>query len=134
MTITLDASSLNIKHGFEDGDVLGNALMEIYPGTLGEPKDMKPPAFPEFSDIWSYSFEHVVLYNLVARKLLPLLPGRELMFIHTHHNPVRFSDWGSGPAAPDISVDVSLDDVREVASWVEAEWRAGRTAMPEVAE
>lgn len=134
MMITLDASSLNIKNGFEDGDVLGSALMEIYPGTLGEPKDLKPATFSEDSDIWSYSFEHVVLYNLVARKLLPLLPGRELMFIHTIHNPVRFSDWGSGPTAPDISVDVSLDDVHEVASWVADEWRAGRTAMPEVTE
>lgn len=131
-TIRLDARSLNSKSGFEDGDVIGEMLMDIYPGTIGEPKDLKPPTFPEFSDIWSYGFEHVVLYKLVERNLLPFLPGRELMFIHTIHNPVRFVDWSRDATTPDIHVDVPFEEVSMVAKWVETEWREGRSGMPEV--
>lgn len=127
MTITLDAYSLNVKHGFEDGDVLGESLMEIYPGTIGEPKDLVAPLG------WQNAFEHVVLYRLVQEHLLPLLPDKPtIFFMHTHHNPVRFTDYTEHPAYdPPIRVDVTLDHIRAAAKWVEDEWVAGRPGVPE---
>lgn len=124
--ITLDAYSLNVKHGFEDGDVLGESLMEIYPGTIGEPKGIVAPPG------WTNAFEHVVLHRLVSQHLLPLLPDKpSIFFVHTHHNPVRFTDYGYHPAYdPPVLVDVSIDDVRAAAAWVEAEWAAGRSGIP----
>lgn len=126
MTITLDAYSLNIKHGFEDGDVLGESLMEIYPGTIGEPKGLVAPAG------WQNEFESVVLYRLVREHLWPLLPDKPtIFFMHTHHNPVRFTDYTEHPAYdPPISVDVTIEDIRAAAKWVEDEWAAGRAGVP----
>jgi len=127
MNITLDARGLNSKHGFEDGDVLGEPLMEIYPGTIGEPKGLvAPPGY-------EHDFESVVLYRLVQEHLLPLLPDKPtIFFMHTHHNRVRFTDYTAHPEYdPPIRVDVTLDQIRTVAKWVEDEWAAGRPGVPE---
>lgn len=128
--ITLDAYSLNVKHGFEDGDVLGGSLMTIYPGTIGEPKGLvTPPGY-------EYDFDAVVLYRLVAVHLLPLLSDRpSIFFIHTHHNPVRFTDYGRHTDYnPPARVEISLDNIRVAAKWVENEWASGRTGVPPTAD
>lgn len=123
----LDAYGLNHKHGFEDGDMLGEPLMRIYPGTIGEPKDIIAPVGWMDCD-----FEHVVLYRLVVVHLLPLLPAeRPIFFMHTHHNPVRFKDYERQPDyTPPIFVDLTDEQIAETARWVEAEWAAGRSGIP----
>lgn len=125
MTITLDAYSLNVKHGFEDGDVLTEALMKAYPGAIGEPKDLIAPTG------WEYDFDAVVLWRLVHEHLLPLLfDAPKVFFMHTHHNPVRFVDYGDHPEyAPPIRVEVTQDQIEAAARWVETEWRAGRSGV-----
>lgn len=129
-TITLDADSLNRKHGFEDGDILGDALMTVYPGTIGEPKDLVAPKG------WRGKFEHLVLYRLVRTHLVPLLPDQpRLFFMSTHHNPVRYTDYPDHQSyATTINSTVTLEDVAAAAHWVEAEWRAGRSGCPEETE
>lgn len=126
MTLTLDANSLNSKHGFEDGDLLMEDLMDIYLGTIGEPKDLVAPKG------WEHDFDSVVLYRLIRQHLWPLLPDKpKIFFMHTHHNPVRFVNYGSRPDYdPDIRVDVAQEHILAAAKWVENEWREGRCGVP----
>jgi hypothetical protein len=63
--------------------------------------------------------------------LLPDAPG--IFFMHTHHNPIRFTDYTQHPEYdPPVQVTVTLDDIRAAAAWVEAEWAAGRSGVPGV--
>jgi hypothetical protein len=102
--VTLRASSLWSKFGFEDGDVLFDAMSRL---GLVNP------------DGETYG-EDILLEACIRRYLLPALPAPvEIQLINTHHNPVRVAPyWFNGIEAPDwadkISVEVTDAQLRDL--------------------
>ena len=91
--VRLHTSSLRSKWGFEDGDALGDALIN----------------HPSLWDV-----EHEVLCKLVRKHIEPLLPkGVELQEIGTCHNPIRLKDMGA--EFEDFAVFVSRSEIIKTA-------------------
>jgi len=97
-TITLLASALYSKWGFQDGDILGDCLMD-----------------GDFSRI----DDHGLLEALVREFLLPKLPMPiEIEIFSTCHNPVRAAPWPHATIAPEnenFSVDVPYETIWHMA-------------------
>ena len=108
-TITLDASSLFNKWGFDDGDLLGAVLLKGGYDPAGRPMCAH------------LTFDHEVLARCVERHLLPVLPIKiEVERIGTCHNPIRATsaDMDKADTVKAVSVDVSASTVLEIAAEV----------------
>jgi hypothetical protein len=106
--LTLYANSLLSKWGFGDGDAISDYIWE------------------NLNDLAYKVNEHKLLLHLVKKYLLPKLNHKiEVIFIGTHHNPVRaemidgenYSNWyeddeWNNKLKPD-SVDISVEDVKK---------------------
>ena len=113
-TITLDASSLFHKWGFDDGDLLGGVLLEGGYDPVGRPRCAH------------LSFDHEVLARCVEGHLLPVLPIKvEVERIGTCHNPIRATaaDMNKADAVKGVSVEVSALTVLEIAAEVLREFQ-----------
>lgn len=92
----LSAAGLASKWGFNDGD-------------------MPDEVWDELGDDLVHAVNwHEALRVLVRRHLVPLLPaGTKVYDVETNHNPIRTDDW-SDEAAPDVWVEVRIEDIRAV--------------------
>lgn len=83
MIITLKASDLFCKMGFNDGDLLDDLFYD-HP-ELGHASAMRGKWLRIY-------FDNLILCALVELYLLPLCPGLEISYTRHSHNPIRCDD------------------------------------------
>lgn len=98
MTFTLYSDDLRNKWGFRDGDIFEDLCWE-YEKKHGLERNRVD--------------DHQVLRRVVETHLLPRLPGIEVDFIHSCHNPIRakFDDEKGWPDFEDFEVEVTRDQI-----------------------